>query len=53
MGEEEFRRMPFRGLIARWDSSHVHASALDMSETVILHTLGLLQINGARMVHFV
>ena len=52
MGEEEFRRnyVQVSGCFA---FSCMHASALDMSETVPFHTLGPLQIDGARMIHFV
>ena len=52
MGEEEFRRN-YVQVSGCFVFSCMHASALDMSETVTFHTLGPLQIDGARMIHFV
>ena len=52
MGKEEFRRRHVQ-VFGCFVLSCMHASALDMSETVTLHTLGSLQIDGARIVHFV
>lgn len=52
MGEEESRRKHVQ-VSGCFVFSCMHASALDMSETFTLHTLGPLQIDGARMIHFV
>ena len=53
MGEEASRRKHV-SVFGCFVFSCMHASsALDMSETLTLHTLGPLQIDGARMIHFV
>ena len=52
MGEEEFRRKQVE-VFGCFDFSCMHTSALDMNETFTLHTLGPLQIDGARMIHLV
>ena len=52
MGEEVFRRKYVQVSGCFVTHACMHASALDMSETVTLHTLGPLQIDGARMIHF-
>ena len=51
MGEEVFRRK-YVQVSGCFSYSCMHASALNMSETVTLHTLGPLQIDGVRMIHF-
>lgn len=52
MEEEEFRRKHAKAF-GCFGFSRMHASALNMSETVTFHTLGPLQIDGAKMIHFV
>lgn len=49
MREEEFRRKHVEVFGCFIFSSCMHASALDMSETVTLLTLGSMQIDGARI----
>ena len=51
MGEESRRKHV--SVFGCFVFSCMHASALDMSETFTLHTIGPLQIDGARMIHFV
>ena len=41
----------FRCLVALFSHACMHASALDMSETFTIYTIGSLQIDGARTVH--
>ncbi len=52
MGEQEFGRKHVE-VFGCFEYSCMHASAVDLSEIFTLHTLGPLQIDGARMIHLV